>query len=320
MSSVPPDSSLIDWESAWQYTTTWAGKPVPEVVLPGEVQARIATQIFADLPDCFPNCPGQAELFAHLRQQAVERALALTREERRRSGNPLLWHEGFGHSDQAWIDLELLQQTFPLNPAGQGEWLALSKRLRPTALHLVQAGGTLSLEDAEDIFQESLTAFFSCPPGRSSLIQQLAVFEQIPPTFSTVVKRRTADWLRHELAQKRDRRMQLSVDHKFDSDGAELQVTDSASFADWQAALHNPYQSTAFDKLMHESQRLLTPLQQRILTELYILESGSYMEIAQSHWFCQASGVHAGASAATKRRALDREHDAALALLKQAMA
>jgi hypothetical protein len=72
-------------------------------------------------------------------------------------------------------------------------------------------------------------------------------------------------------------------------------------------------------RLAQECAHALSALQQRILSVLYIEESADYMEVASSSWFIQAAGLKASASDATRRRALDREHDSALDQLARSL-
>jgi hypothetical protein len=103
------------------------------------------------------------------------------------------------------------------------------------------------------------------------------------------------------------------------ADEISVDVPAPCTRADWEAEAADPSPNMILAKLAEECADRLSSLQRRILYVLYIEESAEYMEVASAPWFVQAAGLNANASAATRRRALDREHGRALDHLAQSL-
>jgi hypothetical protein len=142
----------------------------------------------------------------------------------------------------------------------------------------------------------------------TAVIQDLQVYEQVPMLFLSIIRRRTVNYIRDRNAEKRAAHSTVSL-HAGETSA---DITAQTAVAGWEAEAADPLRGMTLARLAEECAEGLSGLQQRILSVLYIEESADYMEVASSPWFIQAAGLKAGASDATRRRALDRVHDSAL--------
>jgi DNA-directed RNA polymerase specialized sigma24 family protein len=299
----------LDWPNLWRYSTCWAGRPCSGLVLPGSEQLQIAKQVFSEMKNCFPVFPSTFRILDFLRGRSISLALERTQQQRLQQGFSDLWHDPDDDSGLGGIDMDALQagsHSYACNQA----WHTVTSVLRPRAIGLC-VGPLISTSDAEDVFMEALTDLAKEQADGRSLIEQLHVYEQIPATLLTIVKRRCTDLLRHQTAQRRDSRLLTFIPEEAVGPSA----LDKAPTNDWQSAQDDPYHGLTFAQIASECAHCISPLQQRILSALYVMESDSYMDIANAAWFASATGLRPDVSAATKRRTLDREHDGALTAL-----
>jgi len=169
--------------------------------------------------------------------------------------------------------------------------------------------------DAEDIFAEAMAGLVKLRNDGTAIIQDLLVYEQVPALFLSIVRRRAVNHIRDRHAEKRAVHCTVSLY----ADETADDITAQSTFAEWAAEAADPLRGMTMARLAEECSEGLSGLQQRILTVLYIEESATYMEVAASPWFVQAAGLKTAASDATRRRALDREHDSALDHLAQSL-
>ena len=309
-----PDSNewTADWPELWRFGACWAGRPVGGVVLPPVERTQIMVQVMEQFICTHPLLPGEMQCRAFLQANAVRVALEMTSKARRESGDPALWHDGAHRSSTPVIDITELQHTDANGHLVSPRWNDLHEQMKPRVLGFFRKQGVPEA-DAEDLFSESITGLARARGIGTAAIQDLLVFEQVPALFLTIARQRLNNYLRHRHAAKRDVLQTLSLDEHDDV----VDKTEQTSFASWAADEADPFSGLTFARLAEECAHGLSVLQQRILSVLYIEESASYMEVATSSWFIHAIGLKSGASDATCRRALDREHDSALEHLAQ---
>lgn len=298
-----------DWALLWRFGACWAGRPIPGLLLPGSERLKITTHTLDRLMASHRVLPGALQTHAFIQSTAVELALKTTREARLSSGISDLWHDAAHRGTTPVIDLRELQLH-----SDSRLWQDLLVQLRPRAFGLLQGQGVEGA-DAEDIFAEAMAGMVKPRADGGAAIQDLLVYEQVPLLFLSIVRRRAVNHIRDRNAEKRDARSTVSIH----ANEASVDVTASSAVADWAAEAADPLHGMTLARLAEECAEGLSPLQQRILSVLYIEESADYMEVASSSWFSEAVGLKANASDATRRRALDREHDSALDHLAQSL-
>ena len=307
--SAPLHHWLPDWPTLWRFGACWAGRPVAGIVLPGAERLKIVTSVFEQFMTAHPVIPGSLETHAFIQSATVQAALTVTREARIASGVADLWHDPSHRGTTPVIDLVELQQ----KPDSR-LWLDLLTEMKPRALGLLRGQGVNDM-DAEDLFAEGMAGMVKPRKDGTAVIQDLLVYEQLPMLFLSIIKRRTINHIRDRHAEKRAANSTVSL-HE---DETTEDITAQSTFAEWASEAADPLGGMTMARLAAECANGLSKLQQRILTVLYIEESADYMEVASSDWFVQATGLKVSASDATRRRALDREHDSALDLLAHSL-
>jgi hypothetical protein len=303
-----PKPSPPTWTELWFFGACWAGRPVPGVILPKEERTKAMTQVMNEFMVRFDEMPSVMQSRGFIQQRVVRVALEATRAARLATGNPSLWHDESHRGTTPVLDLTALQS----DPKSQ-VWQTVLTQMRPRALgYLLKEG--ISETDGEDIFAEAVASIVRERSDGSRALDEILVYEQFPPFVVTVVKRRMLNFLRDRGAAKRSRCQTVSL-HE---DEEALRNAEREIAAGWAAEENDPLRGLTLERLSNECAHCLTALQLRILTELYITESASYMEVARSPWFIAAAGVK-GASDATRRRALDHEHATALDKLAECL-
>ena len=130
------------------------------------------------------------------------------------------------------------------------------------------------------------------------------------------MRRRIVNHIRHRNAARRAVTSTVSL-HTDDASAYDL--TERTAFSAWATEEADPLGGMTLARLAQECGDRLSGLQQHIISVLYLEESASYMEVASAPWFTQAVGLKPNASDATRRRALDAEHDSALEQLARAL-
>lgn len=304
ISHTPP----LDWVALWRFGACWAGRPIAGLVLPKEVRSQVMLAVMELFMKVHPTAPGSIQSHIFVQQHAVRLALEAARQARLESGNPALWHDDTHRGTTPVIDLAVLQS----DPASL-LWQDVINHCKPRALGLQRAEGLVGA-DAEDIFAESLAALLQPRQSGTAILHDLLVYEQMPPLFLSIVRRRMINDLRHRRAAKRSEALTLSL-----HDEEAHTFTERRAFTTWASDEADPLSGVTLSRLAQECADQLSSLQQHILTVLYIEESATYMEVATAPWFRQAMAIKTGASEATCRRTLDRVHDDALSTLARSL-
>ena len=304
--SLPPSSWKPNWPALWEFGARCAARPAAGVILPGPERLKVMRGVMKVFMDAHPVLPGEIQGHAFVKSHAMQQALIATRNARLATCKADLWHDPEHRSTTPVIDLAELQQN--ANSVRWGELLTL---LRPRALGLLNSQG-VDENDAEDLFAEAIAGMLKPRQNGTAVVRDLFVYEQLPPLFFSIVRRCVVDHIRHRHADRRAVRNTVAL-------GNEIAQLDERTFSDWAADVADPLHGLTFTRLAEECEHTLTALQQRILTALYIEESATYMEVAHSAWFALAMNLKPNASDATRRRALDAQHDSAFDQLAEAL-
>jgi hypothetical protein len=292
--------ACTDWQVLWRYGACWAGRPIAGVILPGDERMKIMLAVMEQFMAQFPTAPGELQCYAFVQTEVTRRALEAVRMTRSATGDLERWHDSEHRLTTPVLDLVALQED-----VNSRVWQDVLTRFRPVSFGALTQMG-LGDTDADDVFSESLASL--AQPRHSSgtaVLADLLVFEQLPPLFLQIVRRRAVNFIRDRSAAKRSAHHTVSLEN---ADPA----TQRSALSTWEADENDPLHGLTLAKLAAECADRLSALQQHILSVLYIEESATYMEVAGAEWFAQAVGLKPGSSDATKRRALDREHDSAL--------
>ena len=312
---LPTEKWSPNWAELWRYGACWAGRPIGGVHLPGEARSEVMRQVMEQFMTAYEDLPGELQCRAFIQSHAVSLALELTRKRRLDTGNPGLWHDSDHRPTTPLVDLSGLQNLDEDGTAKGESWSFLHEQLKPRAVGLLGSEG-VPAADAEDLYQESFAGLLQVRRNGTTVIHDLHVYEQLPPLFLTIVRRKLAKYIRHRHAAKRAVTVTESLDAVDDFNSV---AVERRSFDVWAAGEADALSGLTFARLAEECAGVLSALQQRILTILYIEESANYMEVASSSWFGVAAGLKPGASEATCRRALDRVHDEALDALARGL-
>lgn len=295
-----------NWPALWHFGASCAARPVAGVIVPSDERLKVMRQVMKAFMDAHPVLPGEIQVHAFVQSHAVQLALIATREARLATAKADLWHDPDHRNTTPVIDLAELQQH-----KDSARWGDLLTLLRPRALGLLGSQG-VDENDAEDLFAEAIAGMVKPRQNGTAVVQDLFVYEQLPPLFFSIVRRCVVDHIRHRQADRRAIRNTVSL-------GEEISKLDDRTVSTWAADVADPLHGLTLVRLAEECAQMLTALQQRILTALYIEESATYMEVANSPWFAQAMNLKPTASDATRRRALDAQHDSAFDQLAQAL-
>lgn len=303
-----------DWSALWRFGACWAGRPIGGVLLPGNERANTMVAVMDQFLAAHPGTlPSPLQCHAFIQEHAVRIALEATREARLASGDPARWHDAAHRSTTPVIDIAELQRTDAHGQLISHHWQHLHQQMKPRTIGFLRGEG-IPDADAEDLFAEAIAGMVQVRKNGTAIIQDLLVYEQVPVLFLSIVRRRLSNHLRHRHAEKRAVNQTVSLNAQAED---ALETTDHSAFTSWEADAADPFSGLTFARLAEECANSLSTLQQHILHVLYIDESATYMEVAAAPWFINGVGIKASASDATRRRALDREHDSALDHLAQ---
>ena len=297
-----------NWAELWSFGVRWTARPISGLLLPGAECSKIMTAVLEELMASYSQLPDEFQCHAFVQTTAVRLALEVTRKARLESGDPTLWHDASHRATTPALNLTELQRTDASGQLVSKEWTDLHRELKPRGLSFLRHEGVAEA-DAEDLFAEAMVGMVQKRKSGTAVIHDLVVYEQTPTLFLSILRRRLNNHIRHRHAEKRNAQHTVSLDASEDD---AYEPTEWHAFNAWAADSADPFSGMTFARLAEECAAVLTPLQQRIMTALYIEESATYMEVASSAWFAAATQLKPDASSATRRRRLDHEHDTAL--------
>lgn len=289
------------------------------MLLPAEAQSTLAAGVFEDLPKVWPQLPAQAELLGWLQRESQQRAIVHTAQQRVARRQPDLWHDAAWQQGEPVLDMAALRQRDARGGYSSPEWQRLHDVLKRRALRILPGlrhGHMLLPEQAvEDVFMEALTELIRERPEKGTLLDELPLWEHVPAVFNTVVKRRGIDWLRRE-GQRKNQPNSAALQTSFDDPDVPLAGTLPEPRS---AAGFDPLQGVTFDRIYRACSKCLTPLQWRIITDIYIEETSTRLDLASDAAVLRELDVSPSASEATRRRAINRQLETALAHLAECL-
>ncbi len=186
-----------NWTALWKFTIRWARRPVPGVLAPVEAGVEVGRAVMKKFVLQFPEMPPESAAQAWLETETQRAALAATAATRAQAGNESEWHDGTW--EDGWPALSLAGLRLGETKA----WQSFVDLMRRSAPHLIRRAGVPD-DEVEDVFSECLAELDRERPEEDGvrMLDRIAVFEQAPRLFGTLVKRRAISHLRTNSALK----------------------------------------------------------------------------------------------------------------------
>ncbi len=140
-------------------------------------------------------------------------------------------------------------------------------------------------------------------------IEKLAVFEELAPTFSTILSHRAIDWCRRNNAQKNRPNAAPSLEAIAEALDRPVELADPASIPD------DDLGSLRFEEIYERCADALTALEWRLVYEVYVAAERTRGELIEDPAILAAMGTDGSGSTATRRRRLNDHLESALAKL-----
>lgn len=301
-------------EALWPVLCARVRRPVGGVRLPDERVAALAGGLIEEFLAAHPEPPAgleQAQQWFAVR--AAPRALAWLAEERKRSGD---WQAGRDPEALAWEknpDFDELRRRTGEGALVSRAWGGVGEVLRWRGLPVLQRLG-ISGEDAEDVFMETLAELTQARADGGSPLDKMAVFEELPRFFATMIERRGISWLRKISARKRQATNPAYAE-PLDAPESALRRTLADPRAGAAAAASEPWASATFDRLYAACRTALNELEWHLVIVLFVEATHTRLDLASDPWVLEQLGLTAGDSESKRRRRLNLFIEEALAKL-----
>ena len=170
--------------------------------MPDEVVVREASAVFEEFLDAYDSLPPRGELAKFLTGRAQRRSLEAVARGRAEAGNPERYRDLSQQFYERNLDLAELQRRSDDARFESPEWDGLPAILKGRGIAVLRRCGVP--EDAcEDVFIDCLAVLATVREKDGiAPIEQLTIFEEVVPLFTTMVHNRGVSWLRKQTAQK----------------------------------------------------------------------------------------------------------------------
>ncbi len=290
------------WEACWHR----ARRPVEGVLVPEEQAAEIAERVMRNICLDYGELPPEAEFTARVIRETAEATRELVAGQRRRVADPQLHHDPADRRYPHNLDLDRLQQVHPQRGFSDPEWNRLPQMLRPLALTTLSRKG-IHGHDAEDVFIETLAELVrEREESRTAPIQEPRVFEELIPLHSRIVQYRAIDWFRRRSALKNQPNSGESFDALTGDPEQPLQFEDSSAAGE-----------ISFERIYTECKEALSALEWQLVYKLYVAQTATVQDLVADEGLCAKLGLRSGASASTRRRAINAAVEGALEKIRE---
>ncbi len=275
-------------------------------MVPQEQASRIAERVLRNLVRDDP--PPRSRFLAEALEECTRASLGLVARERREASDPQRHRDSADQRYPANLDLDRLQRQDPERGFHDREWDRLPALLRPLAFAQLSRRG-IAASDAEDVFLETLAEFARerVRDGRAP-ITDLTVFEEIVPLQSRMLQFRAIDWIRRRATLKNQPNTGESFDALVDDPDRPVQFADPASDG-----------TPSFEEIYRHCREALEPAEWDLLVQLYIARSATIQDLIEDPEFCATLELKPGASASTRRRAVNARLETALSKLRKCL-
>lgn len=293
-----------DWHDLWSLTVRWAAQPVPGVLLSESARASIAEATLAKFMDRFPQLPSRADAVEFLQQEARLDALNITASTRQESREPLVWREPKWEPGGPGL---LVPDLDASDPAVKNRaWQALIDSVRTLVSSVIRRQG-VGEADVEDVFFQSINELNHIRPAKQSrLLDETAVFEQLPRLLAVVARNQAVGVMRSQSTRKNQPNDPKQTSSLSDPDSPGQRV------ADPRAALwcDDPFSLLTFDQIHRHCRDALTEIQWHIIIGLFIDER-QVIDLCHDDELGRLMNF-AGRSDATRRRHIGEQLQTAL--------
>lgn len=289
----------------WRKVCAKVRRPLSGLLLPEEAVAGLATRVFEAFYTEFDAMPARAEGAKFLLGRALREALEHTAAERERSGDRDRFHNPEEQLYDHNLDLLALQQHSAEGRLNSPEWNHLPAVLRGRAWSVLRRCGVPE-DECEDLFIDTLAALAQVrEKDDRAPIEQLTVFEEVVPLFTTMVHNRGVSWLRKRSARKNRPNNPEFAESLDDPDRHKV----AASTAD---ATAGPWDGLSFDRIYEGCRDCLSELEWHVLTVLFVEANATRGDLADDPWVMEQMGVSPASSMGNRRRHLNRHLQSAL--------
>ena len=280
-------------------------RPLSGILLPDDLVVSGARAVFEEFLQTYETLPPRAEVSSFLTGRARQRALDLIAAARAESGDADLYRDP--DAPQFYernLDLGSLQKRSPDGRYESPEWGGLPDVLKGRALAVLRRCGVA--EDAcEDVFVDCLAVLATVrEKDGAAPIEQLTIFEEVVPLFTTMVHNRGVSWLRKQSAQKNRPNNPAYGESLDDPDKFITPASD--------AAPDEPFAGLTFDRMHASCSDCLSKLEWHILTALFVEANITRGELSDDPEVMQMMGVKASSSLGNRRRHLNKHLESAL--------
>jgi len=158
----------------------------------------------------------------------------------------------------------------------------------------------------EDVFIDCLAALATLrEKGSAAPIEQLTVFEEVVPLFTTMAHNRGVSWLRKQSAQK-NRPNNPAYGESLDDPDRFLAPASAGAGGD------DAWSGLTFDRMYAACQDCLIGLEWHILTALFVEGNVTRGDLADDAQVMEMMGVKSSSSLGNRRRHLNKHLESAL--------
>lgn len=297
-------------QSTWLACCRRARRPAEGVLIDPALAARIAERALRNLAVELSAPPPQPRFLASALEETTRHSTATVAAERRQAADPQRHHDPADTRYPANLDLDRLQRHDPQRGFHDPEWNRLPPLLKPLAFAQLAKKDILG-PDAEDLFLEILTEMArERTSDRRAPITDLTVFEEVVPLQSRMLQFRSIDWHRRRSAIRNQSNTGPSFDALSDDPDRPMQFADPAT-----AAHAHP----RFEQIHAQCEEALTPAEWALVFELYVAQTVTIQDLVDDENHCASLGLKPGASASTRRRAVNAVIETALEKLRECL-
>lgn len=281
-------------------------RPLSGLILPDELVVREATGVFEEFLAEYDELPPRGEIGTFMLGRAQRRALEATAKARDAAGDAQLHRDPDEQYYERNLDLNDLQKRTPDGRFDGSEWGGLPGVLKGRALAVLRRCGVP--EDAcEDVFIDCLAALATVREKDGiAPIEQLTVFEEVVPLFTTMVHNRGVSWLRKQSAQK-NRPNNPAYSESLDDPDKFIAPASAGGVGGG-----DPWEGVTFDRMYQGCRDCLSGLEWHILTALFVEGNVTRGELAEDPQVMEMMVVKKSSSLGNRRRHLNKHLESAL--------
>ncbi|MFT4548431.1 MAG: hypothetical protein ACI8XO_000868 [Verrucomicrobiales bacterium] len=293
------------FDAYWRVVCAKVRRPLSGVLLPDDVVVDEATLVFEEFLAEFDSLPSSGEIGTFLTGRALRRGLEATACARAREDDPQRFYNPEEQFYDRNLDLVSLQQRSGDGRFESTEWGGLPSVLKGRAVAVLRRCGVPD-GAIDDVFVDCLAALAIVREKDGiAPIEQLTIFEEVVPLFTTMVHNRGVSWLRKQSAQKNRPNNPAYGESLDDPDKFITPASD-------QAGGGGPFDGLTFDAMYESCCDCLSELEWHILTALFVEANVTRGDLANDSVVMKMMQVKASSSLGNRRRHLNKHLESAL--------